>query len=172
MLFLEQMWGEPPSTGNLNGTGATSENVLWNACPQRDSGRSHPRRKTLGFPSPSAGGPEFSFCFCLSQGAFAGRVHPPGVALWVPSILPRATSAHQKTTRTTAQSDPNRPPRDRPCGPTPTVLCFVPGPGPLRQLYQVPPTAPSLPTKGCAQAHFSRPRHVDTGSSLVLMKAN
>ena len=68
MLFLEQMWGEPPSTGNLNGTGATSENVLWNACPQCDSGRSHPRRKTLGFPSPSASGPEFSFCSACPKG--------------------------------------------------------------------------------------------------------
>lgn len=28
-----------------------------------------------GFPLPFASGPERSFCFCLAQGAFAGRVH-------------------------------------------------------------------------------------------------
>lgn len=28
-----------------------------------------------GFPLPFASGPECSFCFCLAQGAFAGRVH-------------------------------------------------------------------------------------------------
>lgn len=31
--------------------------------------------EAAGFPLPFAGGPERSFCFCLAQGAFAGRVH-------------------------------------------------------------------------------------------------